>query len=97
MPTKFKRNELKEMTINPNLLEDCYDAQLALASSRKELARWEAIVRTQERDLKTALMKANDLGINEEVSESRGKLILKVEYKESGGKQVRNKLWVAKG
>lgn len=97
MPTRFKKSELDKMGINPNILESAYDAQLVLASSRKELARWEAVVRTQERDLKTALMKANDLGINEEISESRGKLILKVEYKESGGKKVRNKLWVAKG
>jgi hypothetical protein len=97
MPTKFRRKELKEMTVNPHILEDCYDAQLVLASHRKELAKWEAIVRTADRDLKTALMKADDLGINEEMSENRGKLVLKVEYKENGGKQVRSRLWVAKG
>jgi hypothetical protein len=97
MPTKFTREELKGMIINPHILEDAYEAQLVLASHRKELAKWEAIVKTADRDLKTCLMKANDLGITEEISEKRGKLVLKVEYKENGGKQVRGRLWVAKG
>lgn len=96
MPSKFKREELKEMQINPHILEDAYEAQLVLASHRKELAKWESIVRTADRDLKTTLMKADDMGISEAVSETRGKLGLMVEYKEIGGKQVRSRLWVAK-
>lgn len=97
MSTKFRREELKEMTVNPNVLSDSYDAQLLLASHRKELARLEGIVRTLERDLKTTLLKAHDLGITEEVSEEHEKLILNVEYKEVAGKQVRSRLWVSKG
>jgi ABC-type Fe3+-citrate transport system substrate-binding protein len=97
MPTKFKREELKSMTINPHFLEKIYEEQLVLASHRKELAKWEAIVRNMDRDIKISLMRADDLGIREELSEERGKLVLKVEYKEQGGKQVRSRLWVAKG
>jgi hypothetical protein len=97
MPTKFKKSELDKMGINPKVLEEAYKQQFVLADHRKNLAKLEAIIRTQERDMKTALMKANDLGINEEISDIYGRLVLKIEYKDQGEKQIRNRLWVAKG